>query len=325
MPPPIEPSTEPSPGPVAAARSKHAKTSPFAAICLYLLIVFVGTAIVAPRFHATAQFLFQEVNWRFGRLAGQPFYRFVYGTLVLLAIIALPWLLKSLAIRSLSEVGLRRGFRHVAEGIQGAAWGVISFLVLTALLVASGIRVLDLENGPALWRNQLKDILFTSVCLAFVLELVFRGAFFSAVRREQPFWSAAILSAVLYASVLFLERPQNLQRIEWTSGFAVLSQMLSAFTSSEKLIPALPNLILVGVLLALAFERTGALHFSVGLHASLLLGLRSFGALTNASAKDSSAFWGSDKLIDGWIITIVLLLLVLFIERTLPPRKQVET
>jgi hypothetical protein len=81
----------------------------------------------------------------------------------------------------------------------------------------------------------------------------------------------------------------------------------------------------VGVLLALAFERTGALHFPVGLHASLILGLKSFGLLTNTTAKESSPFWGSDKLIDGWLATLVLLVVILLIERTVPPRKPVES
>jgi hypothetical protein len=37
------------------------------------------------------------------------------------------------------------------------------------------------------------------------------------------------------------------------------------------------------------------------------------------------SFWGSDKVVDGWAATVILLLIFLLIERTLPPRKPVES
>jgi len=330
VPQPNEPASgtsEPGSAP-AQVPSQRTETSPVLAVCIYLFIVFVGTAIVAPRFHATAQFLFQEVNWRFGRLAGQPFYRFLYGTFVLLAIIALPALLKALRIRSVNALGLKSGLRHFGEGIQGAAWGLISFLLLAAVLVASNIRVFDSENSARLVAN-LKNLILGSLALAFFAELVFRGAFFTAFRRNHRFATAALLSGIFCALLFLLEKPQNLQqRIEWTSGFEALGQVLAPLTNSETLLPALLNLTLLGILLALAFERTGALHFSVGLHASMIFCFKSFGLLTNSISKDlssSSPFWGSDKVVDGWAATVILLLIFLLIERTLPPRKPVDS
>jgi membrane protease YdiL (CAAX protease family) len=293
-------------------------------VCIYFLIIFVGTVIVAPRLHATAQFLFQEVSWRFGRLAGQPFYRFLYGTFTLLAVVALPALLKALRIPSINALGLKPGLRHVGEGIQGLVWGLISFLLLTAVLVASNIRVFDAENSARLVAN-FKNLIFASVALAFFAELIFRGAFFTAFRRNHRFGAAAFSSALFCALLFLLEKPQNQQRVDWTTGFEALGQTLAPLTESQTLLPALLNLTLFGVLLALAFERTGALHFSVGLHAGVIFCFKSFGLLTNSVSKDPSSFWGSDKLIDGWATTGILLLVFLLIERTLPPRKLIES
>jgi membrane protease YdiL (CAAX protease family) len=301
----------------------RSKPSPFFSVCLYFLFVFVGTAICAPRFHATAQFLFQEVNWRFGRLAGQPAHRYICGTLTLLAIVALPLLLRSLRIRSANDLGLKPGLRHFGEAAQGAAWGLISFLLLSALLLASNIRVFDSDNS-ARWVADLKSLVLSAAAMAFFAELIFRGAFFTAFRRTQSFWTAALCSGVFHAVFYFLEKPKSPRRLEWNYGFEALGQMLGPFTDPQMLVPALLNLILFSVLLALARERTGALHFSIGLHASAILCFKSYGLLTNPVSKEDSAFWGSDKLIDGWAATIMLLLVFLFIERTLPPRKALQ-
>jgi membrane protease YdiL (CAAX protease family) len=296
------------------------KSSPVLAAFLYFLIVVGGTALVAPRFHATAQFLFQEVNWRFGRLASQPFYRYIYGTLVLLAMVALPWLLKNLRIRSLTDLRLKPDARHFGEAIQGAAWGLISFLLLSALLFASNIRVFDAENS-ARWVGQLKNFIPVSIGLALLAEILFRGALFTAFRRNHRFWIAAVLSGVFYAFFHFLEKPESPRRIQWTTGFSVLGEMFGPLGDSLGLVPALVNLTLLGILLALALERTGALQFSVGLHASVIFCFKSFGLLTDAASKDASSFWGTDRLFDGWATTIILVLVFLLIERTLPPRK----
>ncbi len=324
-PPPAEPTIEAAAPTGVDAKLKPPRRSPFVAICLYLMIVFVGTAVVAPRMHATAQFLFQEVSWRFGRLASQPFQRFLNGTFVLLAVVALPSLLKSLQLRSVRDLGFRPGLRHCGEAIQGIAWAVVSFLLLSALLVASNVRSLDLENGLAQWRGQFVNLAVTSLIFGCILEIVFRGAFFTALRRVHPFWPAAVASTLVYVFLSVLQAPGTYQnRIDWTSGFEALRQVFAGVTDPAVLIPACFNLALFGVLLSLALERTGALHFSVGLQVGALFCVRSFRLLTNATAKETSAFWGSDRLIDGWVLTVMLFIIFLLVERTLPARKVVE-
>jgi CAAX protease family protein len=56
----------------------------------------------------------------------------------------------------------------------------------------------------------------------------------------------------------------------------------------------------------LAYQRSGNLYFSVGLHAGWIFWLKSYGFLTNPGVAGNAWFWGSRKLIDGWLAFLVL-------------------
>jgi uncharacterized protein len=313
----------PTPQETVAVAAEAKKTSPLLAVFIYFVVVFAGAAIIAPRFYSTAQFLQYEVSGRFHDIASQPFHRYMVRCLQLVAIIALPSLLKAFGIRSFSALGLKTGLRHFGEALQGIVWGVISLLLVSALLVASNIRVADFDHDSFQWLRHVKNAGIAAIVVSLLEEILFRGALFGALRRYHPFWPAALLSGAIYALLHFLEKPENPPTVEWNSGFVVLAQMFHGLTDWQLLVPAFLNLTLLGALLALALERTVALHFSIGLHAGLIFSFKTFGFLTNQTSKTASTFWGSDKLLDGWATTLILLVVFVLIERTLPPRKGV--
>jgi hypothetical protein len=93
--------------------------------------------------------------------------------------------------------------------------------------------------------------------------------------------------------------------------------MLRGFADFHALVPGFFNLTLVGILLGLAYQRTGNLYFSVGLHAGWIFWLKTYGAFTTDSAGEKIWFWGSGKMIDGWLAFFVLLA-TLFLFKFLP-------
>jgi membrane protease YdiL (CAAX protease family) len=193
--------------------------------------------------------------------------------------------------------------------------------VLAALLVTFEARVLDLDHPAASWLRHLKNATLAAVIVALLEEILFRGALFGSLRQSQSFLTAAFWSSALYALLHFLEKPAFTGRVEWSSGFQVLGAMLAGFTNWEAMIPAFLNLVLIGMLLALVFERTASLLFSIGLHAGFVFWVKSLGFITDQAASESTTFWGSDKVTDGWMTTLVLLVIFFFIDRTLPRRK----
>jgi uncharacterized protein len=318
---PEPPRLSETPAPKKTRRGAAEASSPIAVILLYLIVVFVGAALIAPRFYASAQFL-RDVSYRFNFIADVPFHRFVSRCLILLAIVGLPSLLKSLGLRSASVLGFRGGARHCVEAIQGFAWGFVALAMLAALFLAFEVRVVDAAHSSARWMQHLKNAAISATLVGVFEEILFRGALFGALRQALSFSRAAMLSSALYALVHFLRQPEFAGRhVEWTSGFEVLGQMLAGFTDFRTMIPAFLNYTLVGLLLALVFERSGSILFSIGLHAGFVFWLKSLNFVTNPVKGAANWFWGSEKVVDGWAAGILLLLVFFLIERTVPPRK----
>jgi len=147
----------------------------------------------------------------------------------------------------------------------------------------------------------------TAAIVATLEEILFRGGIFGGFRRVFDWRFALVVSSAIYALVHFLERAVLVGDVTWLSGLLLLPQMLCGFVEVQKLVPGFFSLTLAGALLALAYQRTGNLYFSIGLHAGWIFWLKSYGFLTHAQAGARLWFWGSGKLIDGWLAFFVLL------------------
>lgn len=317
IPPVLQAETPPS------LRSRRRTGSVIVSLIRFFFIVFVGGGLIAPRLYTGVQFLAELVP-AVSFIANQPFHRFVNQCFFIVALLALPSFLKGVGIQTAGALGLKWGLRHWVEGMQGLAWGFVALAFAATLFVGLQVRVLDLDHTSAQWIQHLKNAALSALVVALLEELIFRGALFGGMRRSHRFWFAALLSAAIYAILHFFERPESHGRIHWDSGLLVLTQMMRGFTEPEVLIPTFLNLTLLGLLLALVFERTGALHFSIGLHAGLVFWVKTFTFVTNSVPDSRTSFWGTDKLIDGWMTGLLLLLVFILIERTLPPRKVPE-
>ena len=124
-----------------------------------------------------------------------------------------------------------------------------------------------------------------------------------------------MVSSALYGIVHFFERPQNPSTVEWFSGLLILGQMLRGFADWQALLPGLLNLAIIGVILCIAFERSGTLFFPFGIHAGLIFSLKSSMFVTEASPSANLWVWGTDKVVDGWMAFGVLLLLLAGVHR----------
>jgi membrane protease YdiL (CAAX protease family) len=307
--------------PVIAARlSPPRPAHPVAAIFLYLLAVFVVGALIAPRFHASAQFL-AEGNLSLRRLADQPFHRYVNRTLLILAIVGLPIFLRAVGLRSAQALGFVFRARHWAEGAQGFIWGFAGLAMAAALAVSFDARTWDLDHSFSSVLRHIRKTVITASVVAILEELLFRGALFAALRRRYTFWRAALLSSAIYAILHFFEHPQPPYRVEWHTGFVTLAQMLRGFTDWHALVPGFFNLVVVGLTLCLALERTGSLLFSIGLHAGLVFWVKSVGFVTNSVAGANTWAWGTGKLVDGWASCAILLAVLAALYFILPHRK----
>jgi membrane protease YdiL (CAAX protease family) len=231
------------------------------------LLVFLTLALVV------AAALAYPAWWLVGFMSDQPIHRVMHRIAMLVAFIGLIWLFRTwkVANRESLGYGLARG-QFIRQLLLGLVCGAAIMLPLMLTLFGLDIRAAKANFD---WSSvQIAQIiavgLASGLVVAFIEETFFRGALFSAVRRESGVAMAIVLPSLLYASVHFLGGRLRLPReeIEWSTGFAVLGKLLESYATPLDLADSFLALFAVGVLLALVRVRTGAIAACIGLHAS---------------------------------------------------------
>lgn len=282
---------------------------PLRALVIYIVVVFVGGALLAPWLY----WLAQEFAHSFPKIASEPFHRFVDRSLLILALTGLWPLLRTLGMTSLREIGLAhlQGQRNKLLG--GLLLGFLSLAIVAGFTLICGGRVFDRTPTAHEAVRVIFSAIGTAVVVAIIEEILFRGGVFGGLRKYFYWPLALIISSMIYALVHFLRRADFAGTVTWNSGLVLLPRMLAGFADIHALVPGFFNLTLVGALLALAYQRTGNLYFSMGLHAGWIFWLKSYGAFTMAQSGAATWFWGTRKMTDGWLALIVLVgVLLLF-------------
>jgi membrane protease YdiL (CAAX protease family) len=241
-------------------------------ILLYLVAtVLIGALLAPPLYwmaHTAAGHLHSARLDEF--LTKTDFERFFHRAVMIAALVLLLPLLRALRIENFGhDLGLardRRGWKRLAAGFLLA---LVSLLVLGAILFFTGIYRLHsyISIGKLAW------LPVTALTVSVLEEILFRGALQGVVRKTTVDDFAMVMVAVLFAVVHFLS-PQGTEpaAIHWWSGLALLPDTLSQFRQPALLLGGFTTLLLVGLILGYARERTRSLWMPVGLHAGWVLG-----------------------------------------------------
>ena len=288
---------------------------PLRALIIYLAVVFVGGALLAP-------WLYWLVQAAIPKLAHQPFHRFVDRSLLILALAGLVPLLRAFGARTLAEVGLVKPAGQWRKLFAGLGLGFGSLALIAALALVAGARTWPEHLDVARVVGRVSSAALAAVVVAVLEEILFRGGIFGGLRHIVNWQAALVASSAIYAVVHFFARPGEPQTVTWLSGLNQLGLMLGGFTDWQTVIPGFFNLTLAGAMLALAFHRAGNLYFSIGLHAGWIFWLKLYAALTTQVSGVNLWLWGSSKLIDGWLALGVLAITFALLPRFLAPREE---
>lgn len=289
---------------------------PHRALLVYLAGLLLGAALLAPALWHLVHRL-----WPGSPMAGHPFHRYVNRCLLGLALGGLWPLLRALGVRSWAAIGAHRPGTRLGDWLRGLAFGWASLGLAALAVVGAGGRGWNTALDMHRWGRHVVGAIGTALVVSLLEELLFRGAIFSALRRTGSFVRAAAISSSLYAFVHFLQRPTDPMVIDATSGFTTLAQMLGGFLEWHLLVPGWITLLLAGWILALGRERTGHLAFSMGVHSGWIFWLKSYGFTTvPAASVQAETLWGSGRLYDGWVATVVLGLAAVVLHRRLRHR-----
>jgi membrane protease YdiL (CAAX protease family) len=289
----------------------RAAMRPLRALVIYIAVVFVGGALLAPWFY----WLVQTVAQTFPKIANAPFHRYVHRAFLGLALAGLWPLLKALGARSTTDLGLVHPAGQWRKLGAGFGTGFLSLAIVAGIALAAGARTWPANLMTGILAGKLLGALATAAAVGVLEEILFRGGIFAGLRRLFDWRFALVISSAIYALVHFFAPAKHEGAVTWTSGLALLLPMLGGFTDWQQLIPGFFNLTLAGALLALAFQRTGNLYFSIGLHAGWIFWLRSYGALTTQVTGANLWLYGSGRMIDGWLAFVVLSLTLAALPR----------
>ncbi len=244
---------------------------PVRALLIYILVVFVGGALLAPWLY----WLVQSQAHLFPKLAANPFHRFVHRSLLGVALIGLWPLMRSLGATSWRDIGWVCPKGQWKKLSSGFLLGFASLAVIAVSALLFGAREINQNLASAVIAKKVSGAMATAVVVAVLEETLFRGAIFGSLKKVFHWVLALLLSSAIYAIVHFLANASWTSPVTWLSGLELLPKMLSGFVDWQQVIPGFFNLTLVGAILALAYQRTGNLYFSMGLHAGWIFWLRS--------------------------------------------------
>src|SRR5438046_2681558 len=235
---------------------------PVRTLLIYTGIVFLGGALLAPWLYWSAQSLTAQFP-ALQRLADNPFHRYVNRSLLALALIGLWPLLRGLGVRAWPDVGLVKPAGQWRKLAGGFAFGFASLACLAGVALAVGARGVNTDLSAGRLIVKVSSAALTAAVVAVLEEILFRGAIFTALRKTVRWPTALVVSSAIYALVHFFSQPPSPLEIRWFTGLALLPTMLSGFVEVERVVPGFFNLTLAGALLALAYQHTGNLHFSI--------------------------------------------------------------
>ena len=277
------------------------------AIAVYAAAVVVLGALLTP-------WVFWVVN---PRLTEAPFRRVFDRVLLGVALVGLWPMARSLGIRSWREIGYVRAPGWSRNVVTGLALGIVSFAVAGGLLVMLGLRSFASPVGGG---GQLLGFLLAGVAVAIVEETFFRGGLQSVLSRQSNAVTAIVVTSVVYSAVHFL-KPKgagvSAADVNWLSGFDYLGQVLARSWRAPGLAVGFVTLGLAGCILGLAYARTRALYFSMGIHAGWVFTLKTYAWLTDATGKRT--WWGGSALVDNVLVWPVLLLVLWLCWKKLKP------
>jgi membrane protease YdiL (CAAX protease family) len=256
----------------------------------------IGAVIAYPAYELTSTF----ASWAFHRVASRV------AMLVLIA--ELVWLCRHLNLTRARDFGYGLPWRRflTVSALWGAI-GVATAAVGAAFLLSTHLRVVGPTFGPSAL-NFARIFLIglsSGVAVALLEETVIRGAMHTAIEHESGPWTAALLTAPLFAVLHFFAKTRIApQDVGWGSGFDLLVRSFSPLGQPALVFDSFLSWLIVGLILSLTRVLTGNIAVAIGLHAGWVVVLRMLQEGTTSAEAPQYAFWVGrfDGLLGYWLL-----------------------
>jgi uncharacterized protein len=274
-------------------------------LALTLLIAALAAALIAP-------FVAPIVAWAGFHF---PFPR-IFDRVVMVTLAIAIW-------RERRELGLTRRLRsgfaqplsHLGTAAAGLIMGAAAIGVLWGLAWLSAPA--SAHANPASLLMTFAGNLAAALTIAVIEEGFSRAFLLDGMAEDFGRRTGLMASSAIYAAAHLVRSPARfeLSGIHPLAGLQNLAASLTQLGHPIAAAPGLFGLFLLGLLLGVGFLRTGGVYFSIGLHASVIVGAKTWRKF--APGAQSAPGWlsgyGHPPLISGaaaWLITLALLVVV---------------
>jgi len=281
-------------------------------VLIYVSSVFVIGALLAPWLYWGAQSA-APLGSIFQYLASAPFHRYVIRAILGTALLGVLVICRYVGIQTWRDLGFRKNGRSSRQFGAGLLFGFLSLALVAVLAVLFQARYWNTSAPAAKIADSAARALVAAIVVAVIEETLFRGVLYGTLRRGHHWVMALSCSSAIYAIVHFFKLMEWTEPLTWHSGLQLLGQMMQGFVEPATLIQRFLVLLFAGMILALGFERTGSLWFSIGVHAGWIFCLKSYAVLTAPNPSSQVSFWGTSMLTDGWFAALVLLVPLFFL------------
>jgi membrane protease YdiL (CAAX protease family) len=261
-----------------------------------LLAALIGALISYPAFQLTSSF----ANFAFHRVASR--------ITMLLLILELVWLCRHLQLKTKRDFGYGLPWRRfLTVSLLWGGIGAASAGVGAVFLLATHLRVVETGFTPS-GLNFLRIFaigLASGIAVALIEETVMRGAMHTAIERESGPWTAALLTAPLFAVLHFFAKARiPSQELNWGSGFDLLVRSFAPLSHPALVFDSFLSWLLVGLILSLTRVLTGNIAVAIGLHAGWVLVLRMLQEATGSGEAPGYSMWVGrfDGLLGLWLL-----------------------
>jgi membrane protease YdiL (CAAX protease family) len=261
-----------------------------------LLAGFIGALTSYPIYELTSTF----AAWQFHRVAGR--------VAMLLLAVELVWLCRHLNLKTRRDYGYGLPWRRFLTA--SLAWGAVGFATAGVgawFLMSTHLRIMSPNFAPTAWNFARIFLIGVSsgIAVALIEETVFRGAMHTAIERESGPWTAALLTAPLFAVLHFTAKSRIApEDIGWGSGFDLLLRSFSPLAQPSLVFDSFLSWLIVGLILSLTRVLTGNIAVAIGLHAGWVIVLRMLQEGTTSGEAPAYSFWVGrfDGLLGYWLL-----------------------
>jgi len=283
---------------------------------IFGLLVLALTAVLSPWAAAAwEQFITGRSDWADYRY---PFSRIFNRFFMISGVILFFVCRRLLKLGSLKEVGLFPRTHAARDVSLGAALAIASMVVLTLLMSLTDAFTPFFRLSASETLARCGRALLAAVSVAFVEEIFFRGIIFKGLLEDMRPVRAYLLANLFFSAIHFVQPAdeQVLSGIEPLAGFRHLIGSFGPFLNPE-LLPGFFGLFLIGTVLCYAFQRTGTLYMSMGLHAGWILSLKTFGVFGRYAREDLGWMFGSTdpKVVSGVISWVGIMIVGVLVYR----------